>query len=50
MSEFFDVETAVNYEQKELCACLLLDASHSMEGKKLNLIASRKESKLFMRK
>ena len=34
MSDFFDVETVVNYEQKSLCV-LLLDASHSMEGKKL---------------
>ena len=34
MSEFFNIETAVNYEQKSLCV-LLLDASHSMEGKKL---------------
>ncbi|MDC1505825.1 VWA domain-containing protein [Winogradskyella sp.] len=34
MSEFFDVEAAVNYEQKSLCV-LLLDTSYSMEGKKL---------------
>ena len=35
MSEFFNVETAVNYEQKSLCV-LLLDVSGSMQGKKLN--------------
>ena len=34
MDQFFDIETAVNYEQKSLCV-LLLDVSHSMEGKKL---------------
>ncbi len=33
MSEFFNVETAVNYEQKSLCV-LLLDASASMQGDK----------------
>ena len=35
MSEFFNVETAVNYEQKSLCV-LLLDVSGSMQGQKLN--------------
>ena len=34
MSDFFSVETAVNYEQKSLCV-LLLDVSHSMEGARL---------------
>jgi len=34
MSDFFNVETAVNYEQKSLCV-LLLDTSHSMLGVKL---------------
>lgn len=34
MSDFFNVESAVNYEQKSLCV-LMLDVSHSMEGSKL---------------
>ena len=34
MSDFFNVESAVNYEQKSLCV-LLLDVSYSMSGKKL---------------
>jgi len=34
MSNFFEVESAENYEQKSLCV-LLLDVSHSMEGSKL---------------
>ena len=34
MNNFFDAESAVNYEQKSLCV-LLLDVSYSMQGKRL---------------
>ena len=34
MSDFFNVESAKNYEQKNLCV-LLLDVSYSMKGKRL---------------
>tara|TARA_B100000900_G_C20585084_1_gene719213 strand:+ start:154 stop:837 length:684 start_codon:yes stop_codon:yes gene_type:complete len=39
MNNFFDAESAVNYEQKSLCV-LLLDVSFSMVGKKLKSLQS----------
>ena len=43
MSNFFDAESAVNYEQKSLCV-LLLDVSYSMEGKRLKSLQEGIES------